>query len=104
MRRLRLKGTLDPSFAPVAQALLRHLDRGGGAAVCVYHRGVKVVDVWGGIRDVERSPWVEDTMAMSFSTSKGVVSTLIHVLADRNLLDYDDPVCRHWPEFAQNGK
>jgi CubicO group peptidase (beta-lactamase class C family) len=41
---------------------------------------------------------------MSFSTSKGVTSTLIHILADRALLDYDDPVAKHWPEFAQQGK
>jgi CubicO group peptidase (beta-lactamase class C family) len=43
-------------------------------------------------------------MAMSFSTSKGIVATLLHVLADRGLLDYDDPVAKHWPEFAQGGK
>jgi CubicO group peptidase (beta-lactamase class C family) len=43
-------------------------------------------------------------MAMSFSTSKGVVSTLLHILADRGLLDYDDPVARYWPEFGQAGK
>lgn len=72
--------------------------------MCVYHRGRKVVDVWGGRRDQQGRPWEEDTMAMSFSTSKGVVSTLIHILADRALLDYDDPVARHWPEFAQAGK
>ena len=72
--------------------------------MCVYHRGRKVVDLWGGTRDPQGRPWASDTMAMSFSTSKGVVSTLIHILADRALLDYDDPVAKHWPEFAQNGK
>ena len=41
---------------------------------------------------------------MSFSTTKGVVATALHVLADRGLLDYDDPVAKHWPEFAQTGK
>ena len=99
-----LDGTLDPAFRDVATALERHVARGGGAAVCVYHHGRKVVDLWGGVRDERGHPWNEDTMAMSFSTSKGVVSTLIHILADRARLDYDDPVAKHWPEFAQAGK
>ncbi len=43
-------------------------------------------------------------MALSFSTTKGVASTLLHVLADRGLVDYDTPVAEYWPEFAQAGK
>jgi CubicO group peptidase (beta-lactamase class C family) len=33
-----------------------------------------------------------------------VVSTALHVCVDRGLLDYDDRVADHWPEFAQHGK
>ena len=77
---------------------------GGGAAVCVYHRGEPVVDLWAGTRDPDGNPWEADTMAMSFSTTKGVIATALHVLVDRGLLDYDDPVVKHWPEFAQGGK
>ena len=43
-------------------------------------------------------------MALSFSTTKGLVATCLHVLADRGLVDYDAPVAKYWPEFAQNGK
>jgi CubicO group peptidase (beta-lactamase class C family) len=43
-------------------------------------------------------------MAPSFSTTKGVASTLLHVMVDRGLLDYDDRVATCWPEFAQAGK
>ena len=43
-------------------------------------------------------------MAPSFSTTKGVASTLLHILADRGLVDYDDRVADYWPEFAQAGK
>jgi CubicO group peptidase (beta-lactamase class C family) len=39
-----------------------------------------------------------------FSCSKGVTATCIHILADRGKLNYDDPIARHWPEFAANGK
>jgi CubicO group peptidase (beta-lactamase class C family) len=76
----------------------------GGGAVCVYHCGECVVDIWGGLRDSAGRRWARDTMAPSFSTTKGVASTLVHIMADRGLLHYDDPVAKHWPEFAQAGK
>src|SRR5512143_3474232 len=101
----QLHGTVHPDFWPVARRLAKQLRRGpGGAAVCVYHRGEKVVDIWGGARNAAGDPWQEDTLAVSFSTTKGVTSTALHVLADRGLLDYDDPVAKHWPEFAQAGE
>ena len=43
-------------------------------------------------------------MATSFSTTKGVVATVVHRLADRDLVDYDVPVATYWPEFAAAGK
>ncbi len=76
----------------------------GGAAVAVYHRGELVVDLWGGTRDDEHDPWESDTVAMCFSTTKGVTATALHLLVDRGEIDVDDPVADYWPEFAQNGK
>jgi CubicO group peptidase (beta-lactamase class C family) len=43
-------------------------------------------------------------MSPSFSTTKGVASTLVHIMVDRGLLDYEDRVAEYWPEFAQAGK
>jgi CubicO group peptidase (beta-lactamase class C family) len=101
----RLEGFVHPDFAAVAGVLGRQLDAyPGGGAVCVYHRGECVVDLWGGIRDATGRPWLRDTMSPSFSTTKGVTSTLIHMLADRGLLDYDARVSHYWPEFGQGGK
>lgn len=101
-----LSGSLHPDFSAVGVALARMLPRRapGGAAVCVYHRGEKVVDIWGGTRDAAGQPWCEDTVSVSFSTTKGVASTLLHVYADRGLIEYDQPVASYWPEFAENGK
>lgn len=101
-----IQGYVHPAFAGVAQALDRQLKPGtkGGAAVAVYHRGECVVDIWGGSLDREGTPWQQDTLALSFSTTKGVASTLLHVLADRGLIDYHKPVSHYWPEFAQQGK
>lgn len=102
---MTIYGVAEAPFWPVVRTFERQLEStGGGAAVCVYHEGRKVVDLWGGVRDEEDRPWQQDTMAMSFSTSKGITSTLIHILVDRGLIRYDDPIARHWPEFAQGGK
>lgn len=100
-----IDGFVHPDFCRVADALRAQLQGSqGGAAVCVYHRGECVADLWGGIRDERGTAWARDTMAPSFSTTKGVASTLLHIMVDRGLLDYADRVAKHWPEFAQNGK
>jgi CubicO group peptidase (beta-lactamase class C family) len=101
-----LDGSLHPDFADVAAALLRQIPRRtpGGAAVCVYHEGRKVVDIWGGTRDRELNPWLSDTTSPSFSTTKGVISTLMHILVDRGQAAYDDKIAQHWPAFGCNGK
>ena len=101
-----LHGSIHPDFADVARVLRRILPKRGpgGGSVCVYHRGEKVVDIWGGTRDAVGTPWEEDTLSISFSTTKGVASTLLHVHADRGLIDYDTPVSEYWPEFGAGGK
>ena len=105
-----MEGHVHPAFASVASRLEATIDGGvfssgrGGAAVAVYHHGELVVDAWGGVKDAAGTPWDRDTMAMSFSTTKGVVATVVHRLADRGELDYDEPVAVSWPEFGANGK
>ncbi len=101
-----ISGFVHPDFGGVTQSLRRVAThrRGGGAAVAVFHDGELVVDAWVGARDARGTPWCSDTMAMSFSTTKGVIATTMHRLVDRGLLDYDDPVAQYWPEFAAAGK
>ena len=103
--RVAIEGHLHPSFRAVADVLER-LVRGyrGGAAVCVYHRGECVADLWGGVRNQDGDPWLRETMSPSFSTTKGVASTLVHIMVDRGLLDYEARVAEYWPEFGQEGK
>ena len=103
-----LKGFCDPRFSPVADLFADHLARGlhHGAAVAVFHRGEPVVDLWGGRRGLpgDESPWTEDTMAICFSTTKGVSATALHMVLERHGIGYDTPVADIWPEFAANGK
>jgi CubicO group peptidase (beta-lactamase class C family) len=101
-----LSGSHEPGFEPLARALRETLSRapGGGAALCIYQDGRKVFDMWGGPRDDDGNPWEERTPSVAFSVTKGVASTALHILADRGLVHYDEPVARYWPEFGQAGK
>ncbi len=101
-----LNGNIQPDYADVASSLIRQIpkDKHAGSAVCVYHEGVCVVDVWGGVKDSAGNAWQADTTAASFSTTKGVLSTLVHILVDQGKAEYDDPIARHWPAFGTRGK
>jgi len=101
----QVTGRYDDEFREVANVFRKQIARtDGGASVAVYHRGRLVVDLWGGVRSRNGDPWTRDTLAMCFSTTKGVTATCAHVLADRGELEYDERVATYWPEFAQNGK
>jgi CubicO group peptidase (beta-lactamase class C family) len=45
-------------------------------------------------------PWEQDTLALVFSSSKGVLTICALHLAETGALDLDAPVARYWPEFA----
>jgi CubicO group peptidase (beta-lactamase class C family) len=100
------RGEVSEAFAPVEQAFTSLMGRGpGGGALVVRLRGETVVDLCAGSADAAgRRAWTPDTLAISFSTTKGVASTVVHRLVERGLLGYDDPVAEHWPAFAAGGK
>jgi CubicO group peptidase (beta-lactamase class C family) len=76
-----------------------------GAAVCVYKDGQKVVDLWGGYKDRERTqPWQADTIVIMSSLAKSMCALCVHILLDRGQIDFDAPVADYWPEFAAAGK
>jgi len=100
-------GHAHPAFAPAVAyfSKLFNARSEGGAALSVRMHGCPVVDVWGGFADrTARRPWKRDTVALCFSTTKGLAATVVHRLADRGLVDYDAPVAAYWPEFAAAGK
>ena len=100
-------GDVDEGYGKVADVFRRNFDTGKeiGAAVAVYRDGRKVVDLWGGYRNgTTQSPWENDTLALVFSTTKGVASLAVAVAVSRGLVSYDAKVADYWPEFAQAGK
>jgi CubicO group peptidase (beta-lactamase class C family) len=102
-----IEGSVQPGFEPVRAAFVENFtDRGEvGAACCVYAHGVKVVDLWGGIRDTATGDrWRQDTMVLVHSTTKGLAAMTLALAHSRGWLDYDERVATYWPEFAQAGK
>ena len=100
-------GEVAPGFEPVRAAFVEgFVERGEiGAAVAAYWRGRKVVDLWGGRRAPDRdAPWNEDTMVIVYSCTKGMAAMAVAVARARGLIDYEAPVARYWPAFAQGGK
>lgn len=102
-----VQGFAQRRYRPLVQRFANMFRRPthGGGALTVFRHGEPVVDVWAGYADSQgQVPWERDTAAMSFSTTKGVVSTVVHRLVDRGVLDYDEPLASHWPAFDVDGK
>ncbi len=104
---IAISGFVKPEFEAVRVAFIENFeDRDElGAACCIYYKGEKVVDLWGGIRDESTGdPWEEDTMVLVWSTTKGMSALTMALAHSRGLFEYDEPVAKYWPEFAQQGK
>jgi CubicO group peptidase (beta-lactamase class C family) len=102
-----INGTTAPGFERVRDAFEANFAKGLeiGASFSAYHRGEKVVDLWGGIADVATNrPWDEHALAVVFSTTKGATAICANKLAQEGKLDVEAPVARYWPEFAAGGK
>ena len=102
-----VSGKVEAGFEAVEEAFRANFDVHGevGAAFCLYVDGRPVVDLWGGVADVVTGrPWAEDTLALVFSTTKGVTAIAAHLLAQRGVLDLDAPAVDLWPELTGGGK
>jgi CubicO group peptidase (beta-lactamase class C family) len=105
--RVTIQGHVNPGFETVREAFAENFARRHelGGACCAYHCGEKVVDLWGGIRNMRTGePWEKDTMVVVHSATKGLAAMTLAIAHSRGWLDYDERVAEYWPEFAQNGK
>ena len=100
-------GTTQDRFAPVCDVMAKSLESGAdlGASFCATIDGETVIDIWGGWADEAKTrPWEADTIVNVYSTTKTMTALTALLLADRGALDFEAPVAKYWPEFAQNGK
>ncbi|MEU0969811.1 serine hydrolase domain-containing protein [Streptomyces sp. NPDC005917] len=102
-----VNGTVAEGFEPVRDAFATNFELLGdrGAAVAVYRDGRRVVDLWGGTKDVAgEAPWERGTAQIVRSATKGVAAAALLLLRQRGELDLDAPVGDYWPEFKAAGK
>jgi CubicO group peptidase (beta-lactamase class C family) len=102
-----IHGQVSSGFEAVREAFVTNFLRRReiGGACCAFFRGEKVVDLWGGVRNLKTGePWEQDTMVLVYSATKGLAAMTLAIAHSRDWLDYEQPVCKYWPEFAQQGK
>ena len=105
--KVTINGECDPRFSRVRDTFIQNFEQRGevGAATSIVVDGRCVVDLWAGHADQAKTrPWNRDTIVNVWSTTKGLCAMCAHRLADQGKLDFDAPVAKYWPEFAQGGK
>lgn len=102
-----INGYVAKGFESVKNEFVTNFSKRGeiGASCCVYFKGEKVVDLWGGYKNKKtKELWKENTIVKVFSTTKGMALLVLAKLHSDGLLNYDERVSSYWPEFGQNGK
>ncbi len=105
-----VEGTVSRGFEIAHEQFTENFERKGdyrevGASFVAFHKGKKVVDLWGGHADASHTrSWARDTLGNVWSATKGIVAIAVAKCVDRGLFRYEDAVAKVWPEFAANGK
>jgi CubicO group peptidase (beta-lactamase class C family) len=84
-----ISGFVKPRFETVREVFVENFERRHevGAACCIFYRGEKVVDLWGGIRNkATGDPWEENTMVLVASATKGLAAMAMALGESRGCL------------------
>jgi CubicO group peptidase (beta-lactamase class C family) len=93
MNKPDVHGTVAEGFEAVREVFAED-----GAQLAAYVHGRQVVDLWSG------DEVTGDTMTGVYSSTKGATTLVVALLVQDGTLELDEPVARHWPEFAAAGK
>jgi len=100
-------GHVSPGFEIVRDTFADNFTRRheAGGACSAFHRGEPIVDLWGGVRNLQSGAlWEADTMVIVYSASKGLAAMTLALAHSRGWLDYEERVAHYWPEFGRQGK
>jgi CubicO group peptidase (beta-lactamase class C family) len=76
-----------------------------GLQVAVYRHGRLIANCFAGTTDATDRQRVDaKTLFPIFSTTKGMATTLAHLLVERGQIAYETPLVHVWPGFAAHGK
>ncbi|MDB2615952.1 beta-lactamase family protein [Luminiphilus sp.] len=99
-----INGTTASGFEPVKRLFERQMRNLAeeNAQLCVYHRGIKVVDLW--CSKTHDPNFGADSLINVFSSGKSLEAIAIASLVGRGLLSYETAICEVWPEYRGGGK
>ncbi len=104
---MKIEGYVNTEYAEIADSFRENFELYGeiGASLCVYHNNEKVIDIWGGHKDLQkRKNWDENTVVPIFSATKAIAASCLAICHSRSLFDYNDLVIKYWPEFGAGNK
>ena len=102
-KKYQVDGYVKPGFENVMKQFESLYSRGFDkqSQCCIYVGNEIVLDVCG---KADQPAYTADTLSCVFSSGKNLAAVLIAMMVDQGKLDYNEPVAKYWPEFAQGGK
>ena len=103
-KKCRIEGTVAPGFESVRQLYehTMHTLAEENTQLCIYYKGKMVVDLWASA--THDSNFSADSIINVFSSGKSLEAIAIASLVGKGLLNYEDKITEHWPEFGAKGK
>ncbi len=100
----QVNGTVAPGFESVKQLFENQMQvlAERNAQLCIYHRGNKVVDLWGSAEG--DASFTSSSLVNVFSSGKSLEAIAMAWLVGKGLLSYDAEITQYWPEFGAQGK
>jgi len=97
-------GYCHKNYQPVKERLedMLHNGKEENVQLCVYVDEKCVVDLYG--TAIGDTSYNAESIQTIFSSGKSIESIAMGILYGKGLFKYEDPIAKHWPAFAQNGK
>ena len=101
-----IEGSIAPGYESVKELFTENFRAGyeTHAQLCVFVRGIMVVDLWGSTGDKQSSGFTGDSVTNIFSSTKSLTSLAMAMMVDRGFICYSDKICNYWPEFGDGAK
>jgi CubicO group peptidase (beta-lactamase class C family) len=98
----KIQGHVAPGFERVKSAFEFQYEKGYDehSQLCVYVGDKRVVDLYGVTPDTTKGSYDADTLQIVMSNSKTQSAIVFSMLVAKGLVNYEDKIADHWPEFA----